>query len=243
MKSSTKIEWTLKTWNPITGCSKISTGCANCYAERFAHRLQAIGVAKYNKGFEVVCHPYTLGDPYKWRKPHLVFVNSMSDLFHEEVPDDFIMRVFRTMRETPQHTYQILTKRSARLKKFANEFTLPENVWAGVTVEHSDYLNRLDDLRDVEASLRFVSCEPLLSSLFSMDLSDIGWVIVGGESGPNARPMRPIWVEEIFELCREAGTPFFFKQWGGVNKKAAGRKLHGHTYSEMPKAGGLQLTF
>jgi protein gp37 len=234
MMAKTKIEWAEESWNPTTGCSKISAGCANCYAERMAFRLEKMGNPKYNKGFQVTIHPESLEDPYHWLKPRRVFVNSMSDLFHEDIPLSFIEKVFRVMNENPNHIFQVLTKRSDILKKYAKNLTWTKNIWMGVTVEDKQQLHRIDDLRYVNAAVRFISCEPLLSDLSSIDLATIGWVIVGGESGPNARPMEKSWVENIFHQCRNQNVPFFFKQWGGVNKKKTGRLLHGKIYSEMP---------
>jgi protein gp37 len=232
----TSIEWTGSTWNPVTGCTKISSGCRNCYAERMARRLKAMGQPRYRNGFEVTLHPEVLERPLEWHKGQMVFVNSMSDLFHNRVPLAFIRQVFDVMREASQHTFQVLTKRSGRLAKLAPNLDWPPNVWMGVTVESADYLGRLDDLRTVPAAVRFVSFEPLLSSVDSADLTDIGWVIAGGESGPGARPMSKSWVCAIRDTCVEERIPFFFKQWGGFNKKANGRELDGRTWDEWPDA-------
>jgi len=232
--SLTTIEWTEVTWNPVTGCSKISPGCLHCYAERMAKRLQAMGVPNYRYGFAVRTHENMLRAPYQWRQPRMVFVNSMGDLFHEEVPVDFIQRVFDVMRDTPRHTYQVLTKRADRLAEVAPALEWPPNVWMGVTVEDNERLFRIDRLRTVPACVRFVSIEPLLGPLPDLELTGIDWVIVGGESGPGARPMRAEWVIDIRDRCIERGVPFFFKQWGGVRKKAAGRQLETRTWDEMP---------
>ncbi len=232
--SHTKIEWTQCTWNPVTGCSKVSPGCLNCYAERMAKRLKAMGQPNYANGFDVTCHPHTLKLPLTWSRPMDVFVNSMSDLFHEEVPFEFVAEVFAVMRAAHWHRFQVLTKRSERLAELAGDLPWPPNVWMGVSVENADYLWRIDDLLRVPAAVRFLSLEPLLGPVSDLDLNGIGWVIVGGESGPGARPMRPEWVTEIRGRCLREKVPFFFKQWGGVNKKRAGRVLEGRTWNEMP---------
>ncbi len=234
MAAQTSIEWTQCTWNPVTGCSKISAGCAHCYAERMARRLCAMGQPRYRNGFQVTVHPETLEEPYGWRKPRLVFVNSMSDLFHEEVPFSFIRRIFEVMNRCPHHTFQILTKRSHRLVELAPLLEWTPNVWIGVTIEKSDYLYRLDHLRRVNASVRFLSLEPLLGPMDTLTLEGVDWVIVGGESGPQARPMKEEWVLQIHETCLKERVPFFFKQWGGFNKKKAGRHLRGRTWDEKP---------
>jgi protein gp37 len=234
MATNTAIEWTQMTWNPVTGCSKVSQGCKNCYAERMAKRLQAIGTHRYSHGFQVTMHPDLIDLPHSWKKSRTVFVNSMSDLFHEHVPFSFIKRVFSTMNACPQHTFQILTKRSERLANIAGKLPWSPNVWMGVSVENADVLCRIRHLQTVPASIRFVSCEPLIGPLDDLPLDGIHWVIVGGESGPRARPMRPEWVELIYVQCRKAGVHFFFKQWGGVRKDLTGRELHGQTYDEMP---------
>jgi len=235
MAANSHIEWTEATWNPVTGCSKVSAGCKNCYAERLAFRLQAMANPRYRNGFKVALHEDLIELPKRWREPRLIFVNSMSDLFHERVPLAFIQRVFATMRACPQHTFQILTKRSARLRKRARDLEWPQNVWIGVSVEDSRVLSRIDDLRKVPAAIRFLSCEPLIGSLAGIDLTDIHWVIVGGESGPRARPMKIEWVREIFRVCRKQRVPFFFKQWGGVRKDLTGREFNGRVYDEMPR--------
>ena len=224
------------TWNPVTGCTKISQGCKHCYAERMARRLEAMGAERYRNGFRVTLHPDALDVPRRWRQSRVVFVNSMSDLFHDEVPLDYIARVFATMRACPQHTFQVLTKRSERLAEVASQLPWPQNVWIGVSVEDDRVLHRITHLQMVPAAVRFLSLEPLIGPLDALPLGGIHWVIVGGESGPRARPMRPEWVNSIFEQCRVAEVPFFFKQWGGVRKNRTGRQLHGRTYSEMPSA-------
>ena len=234
MADKSHIEWTEATWNPVTGCTKISAGCKNCYAERLALRLQAMGNRRYKNGFHITLHEDVVDLPRSWRAPRTIFVNSMSDLFHKDIPLDFIQRIFETMRDCPQHTFQILTKRSDRLLALASRIEWPRNVWVGVSVEDSRVLVRIDDLRTVPAKIRFLSCEPLIGSLAGIDLTNIHWVIVGGESGPFARPMKIEWVREIFRACRKADVPFFFKQWGGVRKDLTGRKLGGRTYDEMP---------
>jgi protein gp37 len=235
MAANSHIEWTEATWNPVTGCTKVSAGCKNCYAERLAQRLQAMGNLRYRNGFNLTLHDDVVDLPKSWRIPRMIFVNSMSDLFHEQVPLDFIQRVFATMRACPQHTFQILTKRSARLRKLARDLEWPPNVWIGVSVEDSRVLSRVGDLKRVPAAIRFLSCEPLIGSLAGIDLTDIHWVIVGGESGWGARPMKIEWVREIFRACRKQDVPFFFKQWGGVRKHITGRRLNGKTYDEMPQ--------
>ena len=234
MGTKSKIEWTESTWNPVTGCTKVSPGCANCYAERMARRLQAMGQRNYTHGFDVATHDHMLSRPQEWNKSRMVFVNSMSDLFHEDVPLSFIRRVFKVMKRADQHTFQVLTKRSERLLELSDALDWAPNVWMGVSVENADYLDRMDHLREVPAAVRFVSFEPLLGSVSAMDLSGIQWAIVGGESGPNARPMEREWVIPIREQCSRAGVPFFSKQWGGKNKKKAGRELDGRTHDEMP---------
>jgi protein gp37 len=235
MAANSHIEWTEATWNPVTGCTKVSAGCKNCYAERLALRLQAMGNVRYRNGFKVTLHEDLIDLPKRWREPRLIFVNSMSDLFHEQVPLEFIQSVFATMDDCPKHTFQILTKRSSRLRKLASQLDWPPNVWIGVSVEDSRVLSRIDDLRMVPAAVRFLSCEPLIGSLAGIDLTGIHWVIVGGESGWGARPMKTEWIREIFRTCRKHNVPFFFKQWGGVRKDLTGRKLGGRTYDEMPQ--------
>jgi len=234
MADHSHIEWTEATWNPVTGCTKVSAGCKNCYAERLAKRLQAMGNHRYTNGFRVTLHPDALDLPRSWKAGRRVFVNSMSDLFHRDVPLPFIQRIFKTMRECPQHNFQILTKRSERTKSLASKIDWPANVWMGVSVENAEALPRISDLREVPAAVRFLSCEPLIGSLAGIDLRGIHWVIVGGESGPGARPMSITWVREIYRACRNQKVPFFFKQWGGVRKDLTGRLLGGRTYDEMP---------
>lgn len=233
--AATAIEWTDATWNPVTGCTKISAGCAHCYAERMARRLQAMGNAKYSDGFAVRCHPETLAIPLRWRKPRMVFVNSMGDLFHKSVPLSFIQEVFAVMNEARQHKFQLLTKRSRRLMEIAGRVRWTPNIWAGVTVESEEYLGRLDHLRRVPAAIRFVSFEPLLGPIPEFDLSEIDWVIAGGETGPGARPMQEEWAMGVLTNCHEYFVPFFFKQWGGASKKAGGCKLGGLVWHEFPR--------
>ncbi len=232
--ASSKIEWTESTWNPVTGCTKISAGCQHCYAERMAKRLKAMGQLNYRNGFEVTLHEQVLEYPLLWKKPKTIFVNSMSDLFHEEIPDHFIKKVFDTMKRAYWHKFQVLTKRSSRLKELATQLDWPENVWMGVTVENTKVKNRIDDLRAVPAFIRFLSLEPLLESLGYLNLNNMHWVIVGGESGPGARPMDKEWIKDIKKQCLVENVPFFFKQWGGVNKKKSGRILDGQVWDEMP---------
>lgn len=241
MATNSAIEWTQMTWNPVTGCSKVSQGCKHCYAQRLAVRLQAMGLDRYQNGFDVTLHWDLIDLPTRWKRPRLVFVNSMSDLFHDEVPVNFIQRIFEVMAGCPQHTFQVLTKRSQRLREIASELKWPSNVWMGVSVESSAALPRVQDLAVVPAKVRFLSVEPLLGSIEFMPLSNIDWVIVGGESGPGARAMKKEWVESILKQCRHAGVPFFFKQWGGVRKKRSGRLLNGQTFDEMPSHSGFVL--
>jgi protein gp37 len=232
----TTIEWTEVTWNPVTGCSKVSPGCQNCYAERLAKRLQAMGQPNYHDGFAVRVHPNMLGLPARWAKPRMVFVNSMGDLFHEEVPFSFIQRVFKVMQGTPRHTFQLLTKRADRLAEVAPLLPWAKNVWMGVPVEDNEWLCRVEKLREVPSTIKFLSVEPLLGPLPDLNLIGIDWVIVGGESGPGARPMKRDWVLEIRNTCVDEAVPFFFKQWGGVRKKSAGRELENRVWSQMPRS-------
>ena len=245
--AETSIEWTDSTWNPVAGCTVISAGCTNCYAMRMAARLEAMNVEKYGgltrkSGGRYVwtgrirLDEAALSAPLAWKKPRKIFVNSMSDLFHEDVPSEFVARVWSVMSQTQRHTYQILTKRPDRLKKIVKQEALPvlPNVWLGTSVEDANVLHRLDDLRETPAAIRFVSFEPLIGSVAGADLKDIHWAIVGGESGPRSRPMKETWVEEIHSLCLDADTAFFFKQWGGRNKKAAGRHYRGRTWDALP---------
>lgn len=237
MATNSTIEWTEATWNPVTGCTKLSTGCKHCYAERMAHRLQAMGQANYRNGFAVTLHPHMLELPLTWKKSQMIFVNSMSDLFHEAVPLAFIQEVFAVMRRADWHTFQVLTKRSARLLELAPQLDWPANVWMGVSVENCDYTFRIDHLRRTGAHVKFLSLEPLLGPLPELELHGINWVIVGGESGPGARPLATAWVTEIRDQCLAAKVPFFFKQWGGPRKKQAGRLLEGRTWSQLPQLG------
>ncbi len=234
MANKSNIEWTEMTWNPVTGCTKVSQGCKHCYAERMAKRLTAMGAERYRNGFSVTLHPDLVDIPRGWRLPRVVFVNSMSDLFHDDIPLAYIQRVFATMRDCPRHTFQVLTKRSERLAKLAPHLPWPENVWMGVSVEDARVLHRVADLQSVHAKVRFLSLEPLIGPLESLPLDGIHWVIVGGESGPQARPMHKEWVKDILRQCRTAKVPFFFKQWGGIRKDLTGRELNGRKYSEMP---------
>jgi protein gp37 len=230
----TSIEWTNSTWNPVTGCSKISPGCQHCYAERMSRRLRAMGQARYANGFAVTLHPDALGLPLKWRRPQMIFVNSMGDLFHEDVPDDFVRAVFAVMERASQHVFQVLTKRAERLSSLAGSLPWPPNVWVGVTVETADYLDRIRHLQAVPAAVRFVSLEPLLGPITHLPVSGLDWVIVGGESGPGARPMHVGWARSLRDQCEAAGVPFFFKQWGGVRRTSAGRLLDGRTWDQYP---------
>lgn len=234
MAQHTAIEWTDSSWNPVTGCTKVSLGCKHCYAERMAKRLRAMGSANYANGFKLTVHEHMLALPLSWKKPAMVFVNSMSDLFHKEVPTDFIHRTFEAMRQAAWHRFQVLTKRSARLLELAPEIVWPENVWMGVSVETQRYTPRIDHLRSIDARVRFLSLEPLLGPLPDLDLHGIDWVIVGGESGPGARPLKERWVVDIRDQCLASSVPFFFKQWGGIRKRRNGRELQGRTWDEMP---------
>ena len=233
--AKTKIDWTEEVWNPVTGCTKISLGCQNCYAEKMAKRLQAMGQKNYINGFDVAMHEDMLDKPLRMKKPKMIFVNSMSDLFHKDVPTEFIKKVFAVMKEAKQHTFQILTKRSGRLFKLSKELEWTDNIWMGVSVENSAYYWRINDLKQTGAKTKFISFEPLLENINNTDFSGIDWVIVGGESGSNARPIKKEWVENIRDACIEQKIPFFFKQWGGVNKKKTGRILDGKTWDEMPE--------
>ncbi len=237
MPKTSKIEWTQFTWNPVTGCSRVSEGCRHCYAERMAGRLLAMGSPRYRNGFKVTLHPDLIDLPRRMAKPRVIFVNSMSDLFHEKVPDNFIRRVFDTMAACPQHTFQVLTKRSGRLRAIAPQLPWPKNVWMGVSVEDERVVSRITDLAQVPAQVRFLSLEPLLGPLDNLELTAIHWAIVGGESGPGARPMAEAWVESIRQQCEKQKVAFFFKQWGGVNKHSTGRLLNGRNYDAMPAHG------
>ena len=235
MATKSSIEWTESTWNPLTGCDKISPGCKHCYAERMAKRLKAMGQANYRNEFALTLHPHVLETPLRWKQPQMIFVNSMSDLFHERVPEQYVQQVFATMRRAHWHQFQVLTKRSERIREMNGRLDWPANVWMGVSVENAKYKVRITDLRETSAAIRFLSLEPLIGDLGALDLRGIHWVIVGGESGPGARPMQREWVQEIQRQCTAAAVPFFFKQWGGVNKKRAGRELDGRTFDELPR--------
>lgn len=239
---TTKIEWTDKTWNPITGCTKISAGCANCYAQVMSIRLKAMGVEKYKDGFQLTLHEGCLQEPLQWKKPHTIFVCSMSDIFHENVPFEFVDKILDVIIKTPQHNYQILTKRANRMQEYFSNKKIPKNIWLGVTVDVSTSKFRIDHIRGLEASIKFLSCEPLLEDLGDLNLEGIDWVIVGGESGAKARPMKQEWVVSIKEQTEKQGSAFFFKQWGtwgsdGIkrNKKANGKLIDGKIYQTMPK--------
>jgi protein gp37 len=239
MSTHSGIEWTESTWNPLTGCTKVSPGCKHCYAERMAKRLQAMGQPNYVNGFKLTMHEHVLEKPLEWKTPQTIFVNSMSDLFHKEVPVAFIQRTFDVMRRADWHRFQVLTKRSERLLALNPVIEWPDNVWMGVSVENADYAFRIDHLRETDAKVKFLSLEPLLGPLSHLDLEGISWVIVGGESGPGARKMDDGWAKEIRDQCLAARVPFFFKQWGGVHKKKAGRVLEGHIWDEMPVTTSL----
>ena len=239
MATNSSIEWTESTWNPVTGCTKVSPGCKHCYAERMAKRLQAMGQRNYARGFRLTLQEHAVELPLRWRKPQRIFVNSMSDLFHKDVPLAFIQRVFETMNAADWHTYQILTKRAERLEALSPELPWASHIWMGVSVENADFVSRIDHLRRSHAHIKFLSLEPLLGPLPNLDLTGIDWVIVGGESGPKARPMDPAWVVDIRDRCRASGVAFFFKQWGGTNKKKAGRILDGRTWDDMPQRAAV----
>lgn len=234
MADNSHIEWTDATWNPVTGCTKISPGCKHCYAERLAHRLQLMGQRNYRNGFDITLQPQMLDVPLRWKSPKRIFVNSMSDLFHPEIPLSYIKSVFDVMSRAHWHQFQVLTKRAERLSELSGELVWPKNVWMGVSVENEKYVKRIDDLRASGAAVKFLSVEPLLGRLPRLNLRSINWVIVGGESGPGARPMNASWVTDIRDQCRKAGVAFFFKQWGGVQKSRHGRTLEGRTWDEMP---------
>jgi protein gp37 len=234
MAHKSQIEWTESTWNPVTGCNKISPGCKNCYAERLAKRLKAMGQANYRNGFKLTLQPQMLELPLKWKKPQTIFVNSMSDLFHKDVPLDYIQQVFDVMNRAHWHRFQVLTKRADRLAELSSELTWSPNIWMGVSVESQKYVHRINDLRSTSADVKFLSLEPLLSSLKNLDLREIDWAIIGGESGYGFRPIKEEWVLDIRQQCRDFDVPFFFKQWGGFNKKKTGRLLEGRTWDEMP---------
>lgn len=238
MAQGSGIEWTESTWNPVTGCTKVSPGCKHCYAERMAERLQAMGQENYRNGFQLTLQPHMLELPLRWKKPKTIFVNSMSDLFHPEVPLDYIQKVFNVMRRAGWHQFQVLTKRAERLAGLDQKLKWAPNIWMGVSIESGAYRSRIDNLRATHAQLKFLSLEPLLGPLPGLDLRGIDWVIVGGESGPKARSMDPAWVAEVRDQCCRASVPFFFKQWGGRNKKRAGRLLDGRIWDEMPSVSG-----
>lgn len=229
-----KIEWTEVTWNPTTGCNKVSAGCKNCYAESFSKRLKGMGIDKYKNGFRLTLHPDVLDFPKKLRKPHKIFVNSMSDLFHEKIPLEFIQKVFKVMSDCPQHIFQVLTKRAQRLEELSPYLNWTDNIWMGVSVEDEKVMHRIDNLIKTNAKIKFLSLEPLLGPLPKLKLKKIDWVIVGGESGRKSRKIEEEWVEDIRKQCEKNNVAFFFKQWGGMNKKANGRELNGRTYDEMP---------
>jgi len=234
MAQNSNIEWTEATWNPVTGCTKISQGCKNCYAERMANRLQAAGVEKYENGFYSTMHEDALREPLRWKKERMIFVNSMSDLFHSGVSAEFILSVFEVMNQSSHHTFQVLTKRPARVAKMNSRLPWAKNIWMGTSIESEEWLSRLDHLRDTDAHIKFLSLEPLLAPLPNLNLEGVDWVIVGGESGPGARPMRREWVREIRDMCVDKKVPFFFKQWGGVFKKRNGRILDRKTWNQFP---------
>ncbi len=235
MGAKSTIEWTESTWNPVTGCKKISPGCKNCYAERLSKRLKAMGQPNYRNGFKLTLQPQMLELPLKWKKPQTIFVNSMSDLFHVDVPLEYIQRVFDVMNQAHWHRFQVLTKRAERLDEISSELNWSQNIWMGVSVESQKYVHRIDNLRNSGAKVKFLSLEPLLGPLKDLNLKNIDWAIVGGESGYGARPMEIDWVLDIRRQCEESDVPFFFKQWGGFNKKKTGRMLEGRTYDEMPR--------
>ncbi len=235
MSTLSGIEWTDVTWNPVTGCTKISHGCKHCYAERMAKRLREMGVEKYRGGFSVAVHESTLDDPLKWKQPRLVFVNSMSDLFHKSVPSTFIERVFDVMNRAPQHVFQVLTKRPSRVVQMNERLYWSPNIWFGTSIESERWLSRLEQLKETNARVKFLSLEPLLGPLPNLGLEGIDWVIVGGESGPGARPMEAGWVRDIRDQCQRNDVPFFFKQWGGVFKKRTGRTLDNRVWNQMPR--------
>jgi protein gp37 len=243
MADNSKIEWTEATWNPVTGCNKVSPGCAHCYAETFAERWRGIVGHSYEQGFDLKLRPERLGVPLGWRRPRTIFVNSMSDLFHDEVPDRFIRDVFDVMREADWHVFQILTKREERLAELGPKLVWPPNVWMGVSIENRRFVHRADALRTVPAAVRFISAEPLLGPLERLDLTGIDWLIAGGESGPKHRVMRPEWVRELRDVCRQEDVAFFFKQWGGRTSKAGGRELDGRAWDELPTPVVRQAVF
>lgn len=234
MADRSAIEWTEATWNPVTGCDKVSPGCAHCYAETFAERFRGVPGHPYEQGFDLRMWPKRLDQPQRWKRPRMVFVNSMSDLFHERIPFDFIRRVFASMEDTPRHTFQVLTKRPERVAEVADALSWPRNVWLGVSIENRRFVRRADLLREINPAVRFVSAEPLLGSLENLNLEGIDWLIAGGESGARHRPVKAEWIRELRDRCAQEGVAFFFKQWGGRTSKAGGRQLDGLTYDEMP---------
>ncbi len=238
MAQTSTIEWTEATWNPVTGCTKVSPGCAHCYAERMAKRLKAMGQQRYRNGFKLTLHPDALEAPLRWKRPRMVFVNSMSDLFHKDVPAEFIAKCFAVMEKATHHTFQVLTKRPGRAVELARQLPWPDNVWMGTSVENADYTWRIELLTQIPAAIRFLSLEPLLGPIPRLPLTGIDWVIVGGESGPHARAMDAKWVFQIRDRCLKHGVPFFFKQWGGVHRCSAGRELDGRIWNDMPNPGG-----
>ena len=239
--AQSSIEWTEMTWNPTTGCNKLTAGCKFCYAEVMSRRLHAMGLEKYRNNFKLTLHPETLEIPYEWKKPKVVFVNSMSDLFHKDVPLEYIQKVFKTMNDNPMHTFQVLTKRSDLLSKYSKDLNWTPNIWMGVSVENEKVVHRIDELRETGAIIKFLSLEPLIGPLRNLNLDKMHWVIVGGESGHNARPMDKEWVVDLKNQCKKAKVAFFFKQWGGKRKKTTGRILDGKTYDEMPKRSKAQV--
>jgi protein gp37 len=239
MASNSTIEWTESTWNPVTGCTKISPGCKNCYAERMAKRLLAMGQPNYAKGFKLAMHDHVLELPLKWKKPQTIFVNSMSDLFHKDVKEEFIQKVFDVMNRAPWHNFQVLTKRAERLAELSDRLPWSKNIWMGVSIENGEYKSRIDCLRYTSANVKFISFEPLIGAVGKVNLKKIDWAIVGGESGPGARYMDPQWATDLRDQCVKQKVPFFFKQWGGINKKKTGRKLEGKYWNQMPKLVGV----
>ncbi len=235
MSQGSAIEWTDATWNPVTGCTKVSPGCDHCYAQTFAERFRGVPGHPYEQGFDLTLRHERIDAPLNWRKPQNIFVNSMSDLFHVDVPDEFIIRVFETMRSAHWHQFQLLTKRAERLERLSKRLKFAPNIWVGVSVESPKYYWRIRHLQKIPAAVRFLSCEPLLAALPDIPLRGIDWLIVGGESGHGARPIRVTWVRDIRAQCKRNSVPFFFKQWGGVNKKRTGRLLDGRTYDGVPE--------
>ena len=241
MADRTAIEWTQATWNPVTGCSKVSPGCAHCYAETFAERWRGVPGHPYEQGFDFKLWPSRLNQPLRWKRSRIIFVNSMSDIFHERIPLPFLQQVFTVMEEAHQHVFQVLTKRHERMAEVASQLPWPKNVWMGVSIENKRWVSRADFLRRVPAAVRFISAEPLLGSLDGLDLTDIDWLIAGGESGPKHRPTREEWIVDLQRKCRDSDTAFFFKQWGGARPKSGGRTLQGREWSEMPTPQAREL--